>query len=138
MINILSIESDLQFCVASQLEVKIDEVKPVRDLSRKIRKPHLELVIGCEAITVNISDKDGVLSTVPINARASVLSEHPGTDLIDNLPKSASRLKVKLMGMTRRIRVVASTGQMGQQCLSIVNQVTPAVFQWLLRRDRSQ
>ncbi len=131
VLNILSIESDLQSCVSRELEVRIDRVKPVNDLSLAIPDRHLELIMFCESINVQLRDKEGALTTVPTSACASVLSENPGTKFSQML-STMKKLKTPVTGLTRRLRVIATTGQLGQQCRTIVNQVIPAIFQWLL------
>jgi len=123
-INLLSIEQELMNCISGQIQTKIDEIAPVHDLSRSIKEPHLELVIGCEAISVEIRDKNGNLTPVPISTCASVLSENPGATI-------AKRAKIDTTNITRRLQIISTAGRMGQHCRVIFNKSVGRIYQWL-------
>jgi hypothetical protein len=124
-INLLMLEEELRNCISGQIQTKIDQIEPVHDLSRGIRPPHLELAVICEPVTVDIRDQNGNLTPVQVATCASILSENPGADIAKRVKK------MNLTGVGRRIHVQATTGQVGQQCRAIANQMIPRVFRWL-------
>jgi hypothetical protein len=124
-INLLMLEEELRNCISGQIQTKIDQIQPVHDLSRGIRPPHLELAVICDPVTVDVRDKNGNLTPVQIATCASILAENPGADIAKRVKK------MNLTGVVRRIHVQATTGQLGQQCRAISNQMIPRIFRWL-------
>jgi hypothetical protein len=124
-INLLMLEEDLRSCISGQIQTKIGQIQPVHDLSRAIRPPHLELAVICDPVTVEVRDQNGDLTPVQVATCASILAENPGADIAKRVKK------MNLTGVVRRIHVQATTGQVGQQCRAISNQMIPRIFRWL-------